>query len=91
MIGLGGERRSHWNSELMPDERVLHYWDAKRFAGSWFAKEVQGKLGYTWDTYFLYGPEATWDRVPEPLLSTGRTILDTGPELQNKLAPLIKE
>jgi hypothetical protein len=49
------------------------------------------RASLAWDTYFLYGPEATWDRVPEPLLSTGRTILDTGPELRNKLAPLIKE
>jgi hypothetical protein len=63
MIGLGGERRDHWDPALMPDQRVLHYWGAKRFAGPWFAKEVEGKLGYTWDTYFLYGPDATWDAL----------------------------
>jgi hypothetical protein len=91
MIGLGGERRDHWDPALMPDQRVLHFWDAKRFAGPWFAKQVEGKLGYTWDTYFLYGPDATWGALPGPLLSSGRTILDTGPELQDKLAPLIKE
>jgi hypothetical protein len=91
LIGLGGERRSNWNPDAMPDLRVLHFWDAERFAGSWFAKEVQGEPGYAWDTYFLYGPDATWNQTPGPLLRSGRTIIDTGPELRNKLAPLIKE
>lgn len=58
----------------MRDERVFHFWDAKRFAGLWFAREVQGEPGNTWDMYFLYGPEATWEKVSGLLLSTGRTF-----------------
>ena len=74
----------------MPDPRVLHFWDAERFAGPWFAKTVTGEPGYMWDAYVLYGPDATWDQAPGPLIDTGGTIIDTGPQLRAKLAPLIK-
>jgi hypothetical protein len=75
----------------MPDPRVLHFWDPDRFAGPWFSKTVDGVAGYMWDTYLLYGPDATWDQAPGPLLSSGRTIIDTGPELRNHLEPLLKQ
>ena len=75
---------------MLPDPRVLHFWDANRFAGPWFAKNVQGADGYMWDTYLLYGPNATWDQAPMPLLGSGATIIDTGPQLLDQLASLIK-
>jgi hypothetical protein len=74
----------------MPDPRVLHFWDADRFAGRWFAKAVWGDDGYMWDTYLLYGPSATWDLAPGPLLGSGGTIIDVGSELRDKVAPLLK-
>jgi hypothetical protein len=90
LIGLGGERRSNWDSAVLPDARVLHFWDASRFAGPWFAKIVHGDDGYMWDTYLLYGPNATWDTAPGPLIASGGTILDTGPQLRDKLASLLQ-
>ena len=90
LIGLGGERRSNWNPDVLPDPRVVHFWDADRFAGTWFAKTVYGENGYMWDTYLLYGPNATWDKAPSPLIDSGSTIIDTGTQLRDKLAPLIK-
>jgi hypothetical protein len=90
LIGLGGERRSNWSPDVMPDPRVLHFWDAERFAGPWFAKNIDGADGYMWDTYLLYGPSATWNTAPEPLLGSGGTIIDVGPELRDKLMPLLK-
>jgi len=75
---------------VLPDPRVLQFWDADRSAGRWFAKTVNGEDGYMWDTYLLYGPNATWDQAPGPLLSSGGTIIDTGPQLRDQLAPLIK-
>jgi hypothetical protein len=74
----------------MPDPRVLHYWDAERFAGRWFAKNVDGADGYMWDTYLLYGPSARWNQAPDPLLGSGGTIIDVGSELRDKLTPLLK-
>ncbi len=44
-----------------------------------------------WDTYLLYGPNATWDQAPGPLLGSGGTIIDVGPELRDKLTPLFKQ
>src|SRR6266508_6237778 len=90
LIGLGGERRSNWDPTVLPDPRVLHYWDAERFAGTWFARSVEGADGYMWDTYLLYGPNATWEQAPAPLLSSGATIIDTGPQLREKLESLLK-
>lgn len=74
----------------MPDPRVQHFWDAERFAGPWFARTINGKPGYMWDAYLLYGSNATWDQVPEPLLDSGSTIIDTGIQLRDRLAPLMK-
>jgi hypothetical protein len=74
----------------MPDPRVLHFWDAARFAGPWFAKNVDGADGYMWDTYLLYGPNATWEQAPAPLLSSGATIIDTSAQLRDKLESLLK-
>jgi hypothetical protein len=91
MVGLGNERRSNWNPDVMPDPRVLHFWDAGRFVGPWFAKTVNGQAGYMWDAYLLYGPNATWDQTPGSLLGTGGTIIDVSAELRDKLAPLLKE
>lgn len=58
----------------MPDNRVMHFWDGERIVGRWFAKEIDGYDGITWDAYFLYGPEATWENVPSPLAGSGSTI-----------------
>ena len=74
----------------MPDSRVAHFWDAERTFGAWFAKHVEGTNGFMWDTYLLYGPDATWSQVPGPLLSSGGTIIDTSAELRDKLMPLLK-
>ena len=75
----------------MPDPRVLHFWDAGRFAGPWFAKNIDGADGYMWDTYLLYGSNATRDQAPGPLLGSGGTITDTSSELRDKLTPLLKQ
>lgn len=74
----------------MTDPRVRHYWDATRFAGPWFAKNVDGADGSMWDTYLLYGPNATWDQAPGPLLGSGATIIDTSAVLRDQLTPLLK-
>jgi hypothetical protein len=73
----------------MTDPRVVHLWDAKRFAGPWFAKNIDGADGFMWDTYLLYGPNASWDVAPGPLIDSGATIIDFGPQLREHLAPLI--
>lgn len=72
----------------MPDPRSVHLWDAERFAGPWFAKNIDGTDGFMWDTYLLYGPEATWTTSPTPLRDSGATIIDKATRLREQLAQL---
>jgi hypothetical protein len=87
-VSLPGDRRSAWDADVLPDPRVAHFWDASRIAGSWFARNIEGADGFMWDTYLLYGPEASWTDKPAPLLGSGATIIDKGPQLQEQLAQI---
>ena len=89
-MSLPGDRHSAWDADVMPDTRVAHFWDASRIAGPWFARNIERADGFMWDTYLLYGPDATWNQAPGPLLSSGGTIIDTSAELRDKLTPLLK-
>ena len=40
-------------------------------------RRVTNDPGITWDSYFLYGPDATWTSQPAPLVSTGTTVYST--------------
>jgi hypothetical protein len=71
---LGGDAREEWNGTTMSDTRVLHFWDGETAVGQWLAKEIDGYEGISWDAYYLYGPDATWESVPMPLVSSGGTI-----------------
>ena len=71
---LGGDAREEWTGNTMPDPRVTHFWDGETEIGRWFAEEVEGYQGIAWDVYYLYGPDATWEDVPSPLVSSGNTI-----------------
>ena len=38
----------------MPDVRVKHFWDGELEVARWFAKQVDGYEGVSWDMYYLY-------------------------------------
>jgi hypothetical protein len=63
-----------WDATIMPDPRVKHFWDGELDAAHWFAKQVDGYEGVSWDMYYLYGPDAVWESVPSPLVGSGGTI-----------------
>jgi hypothetical protein len=71
---LWADARTMWNGTTMPDPRVIHFWDGETVVGQWFAKQVDGYQGIAWDVYYLYGPDATWESVPSPLIGSGSTI-----------------
>ena len=87
---LAGDRRSAWDPDLMPDPRVQHYWDGDRESGIWFADKGASFGGVAWDIYFLYGPDATWDAVPEPLTSSGFTVIGSKDRLLSDIVPLLE-
>ena len=77
---------------LLPDSRVIHYWDQTRMSGSFFkrniAPDVSSKVA--WDMFFLYGPKAVWEEIPEPLVDKGRTIIGSSGALGYEFGELMK-
>ncbi len=89
---LVGDNRKAWDPKMMPDERVTHYWDEGRKAGCWYAERerLRGVFGaVVWDTYYLYGPDASWDEVPQPLIGSGYPIFGKRRSLAGQIAPLL--
>jgi hypothetical protein len=87
---LSGDARDRWDGTTMPDARVTHFWDGETQIGQWFAKEVEGYRGVSWDTYYLYGPDAKWDTVPSSLVSSGGTIYKARETLRMQLGTLLE-
>ena len=86
---LSSDARNRWPDQLLADPRVVHLWDGSRAAGRWFAENEDFYLPIAWDVYYLYGPKARWEETPQPLLSSGSTILYRKDSLRRDLAPLI--
>lgn len=87
---LWGDARGEWNGTTMPDPRVTHFWDGETQVGQWFAKQVAGYEGVAWDVYFLYGPNATWNTKPSPLIGSGGPIYNEREQLETQLQTLLE-
>jgi hypothetical protein len=80
---LAGSRASaNIAQRVLPDRRVIQFWDAAALTSDWFAKNVDHTSGPSWDAYYLYGPDARWKGTPEPLISSGETILGQSSRLE---------
>jgi hypothetical protein len=86
---LVGDSRDEWDETVLPDVRVQHFWDGELEAAQWFAKQVDGYEGVSWDVYYLYGPDATWETVPAPLVGSGGTIIREREKLEMEVRALI--
>jgi hypothetical protein len=54
---------------LLPDPRVVHFWDAEKELGTLYGQmlPLPGKRTLAWDMYFVYAPGVQWDdRPPMP-------------------------
>lgn len=92
MIPTDARSRWGWTGGILDDPRVVHYWDENKKVGRFFANKDADTddPDVVWDAYYLYGSEAQWLTKPEPLVSTGATILDEFDGLKNGLTPLLK-
>lgn len=88
---LWNDAREKWNGTTMPDARVTHFWDGETQVGGWFAEHVEGYRGVSWDTYYLYGPDATWEDIPSPLAGAGGTIYGERETLEKQVHALLKK
>ena len=75
----------------MPDHRVMHFWDGEAQVGQWFAERVEGYRGISWDTYYLYGPDATWKSIPSHLVGSGGTIYAKRAALKMQISTLLEK
>lgn len=85
----GTEQAASVSERVMPDSRVIHYWDEESTTSFWFAENVDDTLSPVWDVYYLYGPDAEWTDDPGPLISSGGTIIGRSSELQKAITPLL--
>ena len=86
---LFGDARRRWDAAGLTDPRVVHLWDADDVTGDWLTTNVTGYEGGDWDTYLLFGPQATWTSNPTPLASSGGPVDDQINNLRQALTPLL--
>ena len=85
---LFGDARNRWDAAGLTDPRVTHLWDDKDVSGEWLAANVGGYQGSDWDTYLLFGPDATWTSQPTPLRSSGSPVDHQIDQLSQAVTPL---
>lgn len=79
------------SERVLPDARVIHYWDDAAQTSDWFADNVENiDAKAWWDVYYLYGPDAEWRDVPAPLVASGGTVIGRSSELKEAMTPLIQ-
>ena len=89
-----GDAESKWPGELLTDRRVEHRWDEPKAAGRWFLANLQSlrpsrggdgvfpqRVDALWDSYLLFGREATWNDMPNDVLSWGYPVMRTRTQL----------
>ena len=86
---LFGDARDRWDAAGLTDHRVTHLWDGPDVSGGWLAANVEGFAGSDWDTYLLFGPDATWTARPGPLLASGAPVDAELDRLQLAIGPLL--
>ena len=86
---LFGDARERWDTAGLKDARVVHLWDERNVAGDWLLANVDGNQGSDWDTYLLFGPDATWGSRPSPLRGSGAPVDEEMPALTRAAGPLL--
>jgi hypothetical protein len=86
---LFGDARRRWDAAGLTDPRVVHLWDPQDVSGDWLAANLDGYQGSDWDTYLLFGPDATWASQPTPLRSSGGGVAAQIDQLSQALSPLL--
>ena len=86
----GTQQAADVSRRVLPDPRVVHYWDGEAATSAWFAENVEHSASPAWDVYYLYGRDAIWRDVPGPLISSGGTIIGRSAEMNDAIKPLLQ-
>ena len=88
------DERDEIDESILEDPRVTQYWDGEGITGTYFAETDVGGLGYSgfvYDVFYVFGPDATWDREPAPLRDAGAPVLFEGDKLVAALKAQLPE
>jgi len=84
-------------ASLLPDSRVVHYWDDEKSVGTLYGKSLFPPPGKTfaWDLYLVYAPGVEWHTQPPMptewwMSATGARALD-GEKLRESVLDLLPE
>ena len=85
------DNRSRWESDLLTDHRVTHFWDTDKLVGTWYGENVTVlEPGHVeWDMFFLYGRGIAWNEDHSGVFSSGRTIWKRRDRLAQDAATLV--
>lgn len=84
MVMTDFERTVPKATKLLPDERVIHYWDGDKKLGEAF-KPVLGLDQTVWDVYLLYPPDAEWkEQPPKPAYWMHQLGVESAPTLNGE-------
>ena len=83
--------RDKWGAGNMTDARVTQYWDGEHIISRWFANQVDGYDGISWGFYYLYGPDASWETLPSPLIDSGGIVFRDREKLKRQVLKLLGE
>jgi hypothetical protein len=86
---LGGDSKDGWDPKILNDPRVTNYWDADQTVSLWFGKNVIHSQGIVWDHYILFGPAATWDTAPRPVIGDGGDVISVVDQLEAQIGPFL--
>jgi hypothetical protein len=64
-------------------------WDPHLVASSWLGQHVTHSGRIVWDHYFLYGPNASWQGLPGPLVGDGGDVIDVSSQLAGQVQALL--
>jgi cytochrome c-type biogenesis protein len=71
---LGADQgAANLSERVLPDPRVVQFWDGGALTSEWFAKNVEHSSFPAWDVYYLYGSDAVWT---SGLYLNDRTTMD---------------
>jgi hypothetical protein len=54
------------STKLVGDKRALHFWDGTGWLGKHYGKALKlpGTKTFAWDVYFVFDPDAKWEKAP---------------------------
>jgi hypothetical protein len=87
----GTSEAAEVSRRVFPDPRVVQFWDDGALTSEWFAENVDHSPAPAWDVYYLLGPDATWTKVPGPIVSSGATIIGQSSALQDAITSLLAD